>query len=106
VSANSFFGAFEKRIIDWHVLRAGKFEELSIDNRGVIRSEAFPGLWLDAPAMVRGDMAQILAVLQQGIASPEHAAFFEHLKSKAEKALFRPLLVHRTFRNFHQDSKI
>lgn len=75
----------EKRIIDWHVLRNGKFELLPIDDKGIIRSEVFSGLWLDAPAMVRGDMAQVLAILQQGIASPEHAAFVEQLRTNAQQ---------------------
>jgi len=61
--------------IDWFVLRSGNFEKLTADASGILKSEVFPGLWLDAAAMVRGDMLRVLAVLQSGLASPEHAAF-------------------------------
>jgi Uma2 family endonuclease len=60
--------------IDWFRLRDGKYVPLSTSD-GILRSEIFPGLWLDAKALVSGDMKRVLAVLDQGIASPEHAAF-------------------------------
>ncbi len=63
--------------IDWFIARAGKFEPLCPDGKGVLRSESFPGLWLDTAALVRGDMSRVLAVLQEGLASPEHAAFLQ-----------------------------
>lgn len=60
--------------IDWLVLRQGRYEPLApVD--GVYRSEVFPGLWLDAAAVLRGDLARVLEVLQQGLASQEHADF-------------------------------
>jgi Uma2 family endonuclease len=65
--------------IDWFVLREGRYEELSPDASGIYRSEVFPGLWLDAAAMVRGDLARVLDTLQEGLASPEHAALVERL---------------------------
>jgi hypothetical protein len=37
----------------------------------------FSGLWLDAAALIRGDLSAVVAVLQQGIASPEHATFLQ-----------------------------
>jgi hypothetical protein len=63
--------------IDWFSLRSGEFEPLAADVSGILRSEVFPGLWLDAAALVRGDMRRVLAVAQQGIASPEHAEFIK-----------------------------
>jgi hypothetical protein len=44
-----------------------------------VGSEVFPGLWLDAAAIIRGDLAQMLKVLDAGIASPEHLAITERL---------------------------
>jgi hypothetical protein len=44
-----------------------------------LRSEVFPGLWLDATALVNDDMSRVLAVLQQGLATPEHTAFVARL---------------------------
>lgn len=63
--------------IDWFSLRSGEFEPLAADAAGILRSEVFPGLWLDAAALVRGDMRRVLAIVQQGIASPEHAEYIK-----------------------------
>jgi hypothetical protein len=67
------------REVDWFVVRGNQFERLAPDPRGIFRSTVFPGLWLDALALVRGAMVQVMAVLQQGLASPEHAAFVARL---------------------------
>jgi len=68
--------------IDWFVLHGTQFDKLAADATGFYRSEVFPGLWLDASALAGGDLAQVLAVLQQGIASPEHAVFVRRLQEK------------------------
>ena len=49
--------------------------EVPADADGIIRSQAFPGLWIDAAALLRGDVERLIQVLDQGIATPEHAAF-------------------------------
>jgi hypothetical protein len=54
---------------------AGTLTRCPPDADGVYRSVVFPGLWLDPAALVRGDLAGVLRVAQQGMASPEHAAF-------------------------------
>jgi hypothetical protein len=61
--------------IDWFTLRSGEFEQLPPGPDGILRSEVFPGLWLDPAALLRGDMIRVIQVLDQGLASPEHAAF-------------------------------
>ena len=71
--------------IDWFVQREGRYERLQADPSGIFRSETFPGLWLDAPALIRLDLLRVLQVLQQGIASPEHAAFVARLAQAAAK---------------------
>jgi Uma2 family endonuclease len=63
------------RQIDWFALRGDRYERLAPGPDGLLRSEVFPGLWLDPEALLRGDLARVLAVVQQGTASPEHAAF-------------------------------
>jgi Uma2 family endonuclease len=68
-----------EREIDWFVLRQGQYERMPVDAQGLIRSEVFPGLWLDPGALVRGDLAGVLAVIQQGLVSPEHVAFVTRL---------------------------
>lgn len=68
--------------IDWFVLRDGVFVALTLDADGRYRSEVFPGLWLDPAALINGNLAEVMAVLQQGIASAEHATFVAHLASQ------------------------
>jgi len=71
-----------ERCLDWFVLREGVYETLTPDEDGVIHSEVFPGLWLQPSAFWAGDLAAMPAVLQQGLASPEHAAFIERLQAQ------------------------
>jgi Uma2 family endonuclease len=74
------------REIDWFVLRAGQYERLSLDAAGLYRSEVFPGLWLDPTALLRGDLATVLAVAQRGPATPKHAAFAARLRPPSPTA--------------------
>ena len=59
------------RALDWFVLRNAFYWTLDPGPDGIIRSEVFPGLWLDPAALLRGDGARVLAVAQQGHGSPE-----------------------------------
>jgi len=65
---------YEQRV-DWFVLREGVYETLAPGEDGVLRSEVFPGLWLQPDALWSGDVAAMLAVLQEGLASSEHSVF-------------------------------
>jgi hypothetical protein len=67
------------RAIDWFVRRDGQYERLEPGADGILRSEVFPGLWLDPAAMIGGDSARLLAVVLQGIGSVEHADFITRL---------------------------
>lgn len=73
---------YEQRV-DWFTLRAGGYEPLEPDEAGVLRSEVFPGLWLQPAALWSGDLTGLLATLQAGLASPEHAAFVARLQRLA-----------------------
>jgi len=64
-------------------LKAGR--ELKIDSDGIYRSKVFPGLWIDPSAVLTGDITRLLAVVQQGLAAPEHATFVDRLKAVAAK---------------------
>jgi hypothetical protein len=68
------------KAIDWFVLRCGQYDRLLAGADGIIRSEVFPDLWLDHAALVAGDLARVLAVVQQGLASEEHASFVARLR--------------------------
>jgi hypothetical protein len=72
------------RAIDWFVRTEQAYDKIEAEN-GIYRSRIFPGLWLDADAMLAGDLARVLAVLQQGLATPEHTAFCELLHQRAGK---------------------
>jgi Uma2 family endonuclease len=65
--------------LEWFYLQAGEYHSLSTDNNGVMRSQFFPGLWLAADDLLTGNMARVLAVLQEGLASPEHTVFVQQL---------------------------
>lgn len=67
------------REIDWFVLRDGEYQRQTPDAEGLLKSAVFPGLWLDAAALLDHKLAQVLAVLDRGIKSPEHAAFVARL---------------------------
>jgi Uma2 family endonuclease len=69
----------EDGAIDWFRLRGVQYELLPTTG-GIIRSEVFPGLWLAPTALLAGDLLQMLTVLHQGLASPEHAAFVAALQ--------------------------
>lgn len=68
--------------LDWFVLRADDYARLEPDADGLLKSKTFPGLWLDAPALLRGDLATVLTTLQRGLASPEHADFVRRLSQQ------------------------
>ena len=72
--------------IDWFILRDGNYDRLAPDSDGLLKSLIFPGLWLDEKALIAGDMARVLAVVQQGIASPEHTAFVAKLQAARSPA--------------------
>jgi Uma2 family endonuclease len=61
--------------IDWFILRNAQYDRLAPGGDGILRSEVFPGLWLDTAALLAGDLSWFQAVARQGTASPEHAAF-------------------------------
>lgn len=66
--------------IDWFVLRGGSYQLLEPHSDGILRSPFFPGLWLDPSALLQGDLAAVLQVLDQGLATAEHAAFVQRLE--------------------------
>jgi len=65
--------------IDYMVLREGEYQKLVPDANGIIRSEIFPGLWLAPAALLSGDMATMVRIVHEGLASPEHQDFVQRL---------------------------
>ncbi|MER3492168.1 MAG: hypothetical protein C4323_07440 [Mastigocladus sp. ERB_26_2] len=67
--------------LDWFNLEQGRYVLREPDTDGIIRSQIFLGLWLTVNALREGNMAEVLAVLQQGLQTAEHQAFVERLRS-------------------------
>ncbi len=63
----------DERRLRWFDLAADA--ELSPDADGVVRARQFPGLWIDGPALAARDHGRLMATLDAGLATPEHAAF-------------------------------
>lgn len=65
----------------WFQLVDSQYEPMSPGEDGVLRSQIFPGLHFH-PALFWGDdLAGLLQVLQQGLATPEHQAFVNQTES-------------------------
>ncbi|MBI3823121.1 MAG: Uma2 family endonuclease [Planctomycetes bacterium] len=71
--------------IRWHRLGAKGYKLVAPTEGNIWKSRVFPGLWLDGIAMLDRDAAKVLAVLQQGLQSPEHAAFVKKLAKRKKK---------------------
>lgn len=61
--------------IDWFQLQEDEYIGLVPDAEGIMRSQIFPGLWLDRKAMIVGDMQRVMAVLQEGVSGSDHQTF-------------------------------
>jgi Uma2 family endonuclease len=59
--------------------------KIAPDRRGIYRSRVFPGLWIDSQALLARNLSRLMKVLQQGLASREHAAFVKKLQSARRK---------------------
>ncbi len=66
----------------WHCLENDRFQLLAAPADGVYRSRALPGLWLHGPALLEGNMVQVLATLEEGLKSPAQAEFVASLKPR------------------------
>jgi Uma2 family endonuclease len=74
--------SIEDRRLHWFDLRADL--ELGIDADRVLRARTFPGLWIDSDALWAGDHAKLLATLEQGMATAEHAEFVRKLATRSQ----------------------
>jgi Uma2 family endonuclease len=72
---------YEQRAL-WHVLTAGKYVPMQPGSDGLLRSQVFPGLWLDPASLWANEVAGVLAMQQEGLRSPEHAEFVAHLQAR------------------------
>ena len=77
--------AYEQRVI-WFILRQGVYEEQKPDESGLLKSEKFPGLWLQPDALLAGEISRLLGALQLGLASQEHKTFCDALENMRKEA--------------------
>ena len=68
----------EKRVL-WLRLEGGVYREIAPDGDGILRSQVFPGLWLDPKALLNHDAGRLIDVLDVGLRSPEHGEFVKKL---------------------------
>jgi Uma2 family endonuclease len=68
--------------LDWFRLIESEYVPLEANADGNLQSQVMPGLWLAVPALLAGDMSQVMAVLQTGLNSPEHTEFVKRLSEQ------------------------
>jgi len=56
------------KAVSWFILEDDQYIELQPDKKGVCRSQVFPGLWLNVPALIALDRAGVLNTLEAGLA--------------------------------------
>lgn len=61
--------------IKWWFLENSQYIDLLPAPDGITRSRTFPGFWLDTAALLSDNKPRIREVMEQGLASAEHAAF-------------------------------
>jgi Uma2 family endonuclease len=71
----------EDRRVDGFVLDEGAYRPLSPDADGLLVSRAFPGLVLAVEALLDGDLASVLSVLQERLGKEDHQALTERLSA-------------------------
>ena len=73
----------KERELHWFHFPSGTMIEPN--RRSILRSRVFPGLWIHQEALFDCDTQRIAAVVQQGLASREHAAFVKRLQAARRK---------------------
>jgi Uma2 family endonuclease len=70
----------EPNLFHWYNLESG--EKLPVDGNGIIRSQTFPGLWINTLALLNGDTKTAFETIMLGLQSPEHNTFAELLAGR------------------------
>lgn len=71
----------ENGILDWFLLNQAQYHLQKPGSDGLLRSRAFPGLFLHSPSLITGDLNAVLHYLQLGLNSPSHRDFPAHSSS-------------------------
>jgi Uma2 family endonuclease len=73
----------EEQELRWFHFHSGR--EIKPTAEGIYCSRVFPGLWIDGRALLARDSGRIAEVIQQGLASRQHAAFVKRLETARRK---------------------
>lgn len=73
------------RRIAWYRLEDGVYQPLPVERSGYIKSQVFPGLWLDSKSLLADQKSKVVATLRKGLSSSEYARFIEQLKSRRRR---------------------
>ena len=71
-----------KRQVLLFARRGRTYVSLEPDRNGVLRSEIFPGLWIDTQALVAEDRLRLRKTAAKGLRSKEHRAFVRELRRR------------------------
>jgi Uma2 family endonuclease len=72
--------------VHWFIRSGKRFKKMRPGPDGIYRSKIFPGLWLDPESIFSRDRVRRDEVLEQGVQSPEHAAFAAKLAAARDQA--------------------
>lgn len=75
----------EDEAVNWWILEEDEYRPIKPGSDGIIRSRYFPGLWLDAAALLAGDGAKVMAILQDGLRTREHESFATELRKRPQR---------------------
>jgi hypothetical protein len=62
-------------VLHWNRADGGRFQEITEDAAGMIRSKALPGLWIPTAALAQRDWWAILAAIERGVSRRGHHEF-------------------------------
>lgn len=81
---NGDWDVFENKI-QWLINQGGELTPLSVDQHQSFKSITFPGLWLNASALLAGKLKEVRASVEAGTATPEHALFVKTLEEGSQQ---------------------
>ena len=78
------FVGIDPDAVHWFSRRNDRFEQIDPGTDELLYSKVFPGLWLDPRALFAKNRRGLIAALDRGLATPEHAAFVARLEARHE----------------------
>ena len=70
-----------QQVLRWFILQEEQYQEIVVDTEGIFKSAVFPGLWLDAEALLQLDVSKVLETLQKGLTTQAHDTFVQQLQA-------------------------